>query len=340
VPAYSSNQAWLERTQEPVLEPDLPICDPHHHLWDVRTGFVQSRYLLDEILDDLSGGHNVVSTVFVECNAMVSAEGPPALRCVGETQFVNGVAAMSASGLYGECRVAAGIVGTADLCLGDAVAEVLDAQIAAGGGRFRGIRRMSFWHPSPEIPRLRSNPPEGLLLRDDFRAGFRHLSKRGLTFDVWCAHTQIPEATDLARAFPDTTIVLDHFGGPIGIGPYAGRRDEVFADWRVSIDELAKCPNVVVKLGGLNMQVNGYAWHTQAAPPRSEDLMQSTRRYFEHAIDRFGPDRCMLESNFPVDKLSCSYTVLWNAFKRLTRGYSTGERTALFRGTAERIYRL
>jgi len=340
VVAQAKNAAWLSSSQEEVLEPGLPICDPHHHLWDLRTGAIQERYLLDEILADIGGGHNIVSTVFIECGAMFREDGPEPLRCVGETEFVNGIAAMSASGIYGRTRIAAGIVGTVDLRIGDAAADVLDAHIAAGGGRFRGIRRGAFWHQSPDISNHRTNPPEGLLLRDDFRAGFKHLFPRKLSFEVWCAHTQLADAVALARAFPDTTIVLDHFGGPIGIGPYAGRADEVFAHWRMQIDELARCENVVVKLGGLNMEVNGFGWDRRPLPPTSSELMSATRRYFEHTIDRFGADRCMFESNFPVDKLSCSYSVLWNSFKRLSERYSADERAALFYGTAARVYRL
>ena len=338
--AQSTNQTWLEGVTEPALEPELPICDPHHHLWDGRPGAIQGRYLLDEMLADVGGGHNIVSTVFIECGAMFKTDGPEAYRCVGETEFVNGIAAMSASGTYGKARIGAGIIGTVDLRIGDAAAGVLDAHMAAGGGRFRGIRRGAFWHTSPVIPNHRTNPPEGLLLREDFRAGFKHLAPRKLSFEVWCSHPQIPDATSLARAFPDTTIVLDHFGGPCAIGPYAGKQDEVFADWKVKIDELATCPNVVAKLGGLNMEVNGYHWERQPKPPTSEGLMQATRRYFDHTIERFGVERCMFESNFPVDKLSCSYTVLWNSFKRLTKSYSAADRAALFHDTATRIYRL
>jgi L-fuconolactonase len=338
--AHSRNEDWLAKVQEEVLEPDLPICDPHHHLWDFRRGAVQERYLLDEILSDVNGGHNIVSTVFIECGAMFKADGPEAYRCIGETEFVNGIAAMSASGSYGRSRIAAGIIGTVDLRIGDAAGDVLDAHIAAGGGRFRGIRRGAFWHASPDIQNHRTNPPEGLLLRQDFRAGFKHLGPRKLSFEVWCAHTQLPDAISLARAFPDTTIVLDHFGGPIGIGPYANKQDEVFATWRKDIDELARCPNVAIKLGGLNMEVNGYGWEHRASPPTSAELAEATRRYFEHTIEQFSPSRCMFESNFPVDKLSCSYTVLWNSFKRLSKGYSADERAALFCGTAARVYRV
>ena len=336
----SRNHDWLAQTVEAPLEPDLPICDPHHHLWDRQPARVAPRYLLDEMLADTAGGHNVVSTVFIECGAMYRPDGPEALRPVGETEFVNGIAAMSASGGYGRTRVAAGIVGTADLRLGKAVADVLDAQIAAGGGRFRGIRRAAAWDADAAVPAHRTNPGRGLFFRDDFRAGFAQLAPRGLTFEAWCYHPQIPDVTALARAFPDTTIVLNHFGGPLGVGPYAGKADEVFAQWRGAIGELAACPNVVAKLGGINMEMNGFGWHERSRPPGSQELMEATRRYYETTIEAFGADRCMFESNFPVDKASCSYTVLWNSFKRLTAGCSAAEKARLFHDTAARVYRL
>ena len=342
----ATNDDWLARTDEPVIEPDLPICDPHHHLWEFRgetvpaSAAVAPRYLLDELLADLASGHNVVSTVFIECGAMFRAGGPEELRPVGETEFVAGIAAMSESGVYGQTRVAAGIVGTAELRRGDAAAEVLDRQIEAGGGRFRGIRQGGTWHEHPDVPNGRTQPPPNLFLDIRFREGFRHLASRGLSFEGWCYHPQIPALTDLARAFPDTTIILDHFGGPIGIGPYAGRGDEVFADWRRAIGPLAACPNVHAKLGGIAMVVNGFGWHEREAPPSSEALMEATRRYYEHTIEVFGVERCMFESNFPVDKLSCSYNVLWNSFKRLTADWSPSERAHLFHDTAARVYRL
>ena len=338
--ARSDNHAWLQRVREAALEPELPICDPHHHLWDARAGATQPRYLLDEYLDDMSGGHNIVSSVFIECGAMFRSQGPEAFRPVGETEFVKGIAAMSASGQYGNCRVAAGIVGTVDLKIGDASADVLDAQIEAAGGRFRGIRLGALWHREDAIRNHRTNPPEHLLLRDDFRAGFKHLAPRNLSFEAWCCHEQIPDVTDLARAFPDTTIVLDHFGGPLGVGSYAGRADDVFADWQAKISDLATCPNVMAKLGGLNMDINGFGWEARENPPTSEELASATRRYFDFTIEKFGPDRCMFESNFPVDKLSCDYTVLWNSFKRMTSDLSADERAALFHDTATRVYRL
>lgn len=338
--AKATNHDWLALTVEEALEPDLPICDPHHHLWDFKTERVAQRYLLDEILADVHSGHNVVSTVFIECGSMFKTTGPEALRAIGETEFVNGIAAMSASGLYGKCRVAAGIVGTADLKIGDAVAEVLDAQIAAGGGRFRGIRLGASWDASPAVSNHRTNPPQGLLVRKDFQTGFAHLAPRQLTFEAWCYHPQIPDVTALARAFPDTTIILDHFGGPLGIGPYAGKQDEVYAQWRASITTLATCPNVVAKLGGINMEVNGFGWHEKPRPPSSQELMEATRPYYEFTIEKFGVERCMFESNFPVDMVTCSYTVLWNSFKRLTTNYSAAEKAALYHDTAARVYRL
>ena len=336
----STNHNWLAQTVEASLEPDLPICDPHHHLWDLRAGRVASRYLLDEIVEDVAAGHNVVSTVFIECGAMFKSDGPEVLRPVGETEFVNGIAAMSASGLYGKTRVAAGIIGTASLRLGSAVGAVLDAQIAAGGGRFRGIRLGAAWDPDPSIPNHRTEPPQHLFLRDDFRAGFAQLAPRQLTFEAWCYHRQIPDVTALARAFPGTTIILDHFGGPLGIGPYAGKAKDVYAEWRPYISELATCPNVVAKLGGINMEINGFGWHERRRPPGSQELADATRHYYEFTIEKFGADRCMFESNFPVDKASCSYTVLWNSFKRLTSGCSATEKAKLFHDTAARVYRL
>jgi len=336
----ATNADWLALTVEEPLEPDLPICDPHHHLWDLRPARSAPRYLLDEVLADVQSGHNVVSTVFIECASMFKPDGPEAMRPVGEVEFVNGIAAMSASGTYGPARIAAGIVGTANLMLGDAVAAVLDAHLVAGGGRFRGIRLGATWDASDAIPNHRTNPPKGLLLRPDFRAGFAHLAPRQLTFEAWCYHHQIPEVTDLARAFPNTTIILDHFGGPIGIGPYAGKAKEVYAQWRAHVTELATCPNVVAKLGGINMEVNGFDWHEKSRPPSSQELVDATRHYYEYMLEQFGVDRCMFESNFPVDKASCSYTVLWNSFKRLTSSYSADEKAKLFHDTAARVYRL
>ena len=338
----------LEATQrsdihdEEVIDPARPIIDPHHHLWQ-RAGH---RYLLDELLADIGASdaqgarHNVRATVHVECASMYRAGGAPALQPVGETEFVQGIAAMSASGGFGATRVAAGIVGFADLCLGTAVREVLEAHIDAARQRFRGIRHAAGWHASDAIRNSHSNPNEALLRDKTFREGFAQLAPLGLSFDAWLFHPQLPELTDLARAFPDTVIVLNHFGGPLGIGPYAGQADAVFADWKRDIDALSSCPNVVAKLGGLAMPINGFGWHKRERPPGSQELAETTARYYLHTIERFGPQRCMFESNFPVDKVSCSYRVLWNSFKRLSAGFSDSEKDALFHDTAARTYRL
>lgn len=328
--------AWLNRTTETALDPALPICDPHHHLWD----YPQNRYLLEDICLDLSGGHNVVSTVFVDCVAMYRKEGPIEMRPIGETEFAQGIAAQSASGQYGPTAVAAGIVSFADLTLGSAVERVLEAHLAASRNRFRGIRHATSWHASPDIRNAHTKPTVGLLLDRQFREGFACLQKLGLSFDAWMYHTQLMDLADLAKAFPGTTIILDHIGGPLGIGPYEGKRAEVFEDWKRGIAAVAACPNVVVKLGGLTMTMCGFDWHKREQPPTSEMLATANAPYYMYCIEKFGPPRCMFESNFPVDKISCSYTVLWNSFKRMTKDFSPTERAALFHDTAVRAYRL
>jgi predicted TIM-barrel fold metal-dependent hydrolase len=329
-------QEWLDRRKEPIVEPDLPIVDPHHHLWD-RPGW---RYLLDELLADTASGHNIVATVFVQARTMTRAAGPVEMRPVGETEFVNGIAAMSASGIYGKTRHCAGIVGHADLALGSRVEPVLAAHIRAGGDRFRGIRHTSAWDADNSILNPAYSPPRGLLGNSKFREGFAVLGRFGLSFDAWLYHPQIDDVRDLARAFPQTKIVLNHVGGPIGIGAYAGKHKQVFPGWAASIKALAACPNVHVKLGGLGMRMGGFGFHEQPEPPSSEMLANTWRPYIEACIDAFSPSRCMFESNFPVDKGSYSYPVFWNACKLLTKGASNAEKADLFRGTATRFYRL
>ncbi len=333
--APAGTPEWLGQVREEILEPDLPICDPHHHLWD----HPRSRYLLEDLLADTGSGHNVMSTVFLECSSMYRADGPAALRPVGETEFVNGVAAMSASGGYGQTRACLGIVGFADLTLGAAVGEVLDAHMRVTD-RFKGIRHAAGWDESPDVRNSHTDPFQHLLLDAKFREGFAELGPRGLSFDAWLYHTQIPELTDLARAFPDVPIVFNHFGGPLGIGPYAGRRAEVFDAWKPAVAELAACPNVVAKLGGLLMPVNGFGFHKRERPATSDEIVAATGDWYRHALDCFGPSRCMFESNFPVDRQSCSYAVLWNAFKKLAAGFSAAEKADLFHDTAARVYRL
>jgi L-fuconolactonase len=329
---------WLKRRTEQALDPELPIVDPHHHLWDRP----RVPYTVVDLADDIGtladGGHNVVATVFVECRAIYRSAGDKAMRPVGETEFVVGQAAMADSGYYGKARACAAVVGHIDLMLGDLAGAVADAHIAAGGGRFRGIRHASAHDPSPDIRTTSTTPPSGMLADTTFRRGFAHLGERGLSFDAWLYHPQIGELADLADAFPDTTIILDHCGGPLGVGPY--KRDAIFEDWRASIRDVARRPNVCVKLGGLGMAVNGYDFHLHDDPPTSDTLAKAWRPWMETCIEAFGADRCMFESNFPVDKGSCSYTTLWNAFKKIAAGASAAERAALFHDTAARVYRI
>lgn len=325
--------SWLDQVTEEVLEPELPICDPHHHLWD----HPQNRYLLDQLLGDIGGGHNIVSTVFMECGSMYRSSGPPAMQPVGETEFVNGIAAMSESGAYGPARVCAAIVSYADLNFGESVGEVLDAHMGASN-RFRGIRHASAWDSSEEVRNSHTSPNRQMMADATFRRGFAELGKRNLTFDAWLYHPQIPDLTSLAQAFPNQTIVFDHFGGPLGIGPYVGKRDEIFQYWKNAVAELSTCENVVAKLGGLVMPINGFGFHKRERPATSQELVEVTKPYYTHMIECFGVERCMFESNFPVDKASCSYTVLWNSFKRIAKDFSSSEKRDLFHDTASRIY--
>lgn len=316
---------------EEILEPDLRICDPHHHLWDRP----DNRYLLPELLADLETGHRIEATVFVEASAFYSKHKPAHLAYVGETEFAAGVGAMADSGRYGPVRACAGIVGRAALDQGASVAETLAAHVAAGAGRFRGVRHIGAWDASPDIRMGRPGTPPNLYGTPAFREGFAKLAPLGLSFEAWQFHPQLPDVTALARAFPETPIMLNHVGGPLAIGPYAGKRDEVFADWSRDLRELATCPNVWVKLGGLAMATNG-----PPAGTTSAELAQAWRPYLETCIEAFGPQRSLFESNFPVDSYGATYDALWNAFKRIAAGASVTEKAALFYDNAVRFYRL
>ena len=334
---YGGND-WLALTQEPTLEPELPICDPHHHFWDFRLERLPyQRYLLHELAADVHGGHNVRSTVFIEARAMYRADGPEELRPVGEVEFVQGLAAASASGLYGPCQAAAAIVGHANLTLGERVAAVLEALQAASPNRFRGIRHNVMWDPHPEMD---SRAQPGTLASPTFRAGARVLARQGLSFDTFLYFPQLPELAALAAAVPDLPIILNHIGGLLRVGPYANRDTEVLAAWRRGLAAVAQCPNVFLKLGGLGMPWTGFDWHTRSQPIGSDALAQAMAPLLTYCIEQFGPDRCMFESNFPVDKVSFSHHILFNAFKRLSQGYSAAERAALFHDTAVRAYRI
>ncbi len=329
---------WLAKRVEPALEPGLPIIDPHHHLWDAPVR--DTRYFLDELNADLACGHTIISTVFIECLAMYRKGGDPAMAPVGEVEFANGYAAMSASGGYGATRVCEGIVGYADLGLGARVRDVLEAHIRAAGPRFKGVRNISVWHQDPAARGSSANPPPDVLTNPTFRQGFKVLADMGLTFDAFMYHTQLPELTAIARALPQAKIVMNHCGGAIGIGPYAGRKQETFAEWKGHMKDLAACPNVRIKLGGLGMRLFGFNVHEGPLPPSSEDLARAWGPHIETCIELFGPKRAMFESNFPVDKGSCSYGTLWNAFKRLSRDHSPEERDWMFRRAAAETYKL
>jgi predicted TIM-barrel fold metal-dependent hydrolase len=315
------------------MDPSLPICDAHHHLWE----HAGERYLLEDLLKDIGSGHNVVATVAIECKAMYRKSGPEEMRPVGETEFLQSVAERAAADANIATRVAAGIVGFADLNQGDRVAEVLEAHLAASPGRFRGIRHSTTWDPSEVI---RNDARPNLMSETSFRRGFSFLKRYNLSFDAWLYHPQLSELAALAHAFPDTDIFLDHIGGPLGVGPYAEKQNEVFDSWRRDVSELADCANVVVKLGGLGSERSGFDWHQRAVRPTSTEIAAVIKPYFEFCIDKFGANRCMFESNFPVEKRANSYLAVWNAFKLLTRNWSTAERAALFHDTAVRVYRL
>ena len=328
---------WLASTPEPTLEPELPICDAHHHLWEFRPEpAAYQRYLLAELAADVGSGHNVRSTVFIEVRTRYRPDGPEEMRPVGEVEFVEGLAAESARGRFGPTRMAAAIIGYADLKLGARVAPVLDAMQAASP-RFRGVRHSAGWDASPELV---NRDIRGVLSSEPYRAGARVLARRGLCLENSLYHPQLEELAAFARAVPDLTIVLNHIGGLARIGPYANRDDEVLPAWRRGIAAVAACPNVILKLGGVGQRRFGFDWHARPTPIGSEELAAALAPLMHHCIEQFGPRRCMFESNFPVDKVSYSYNVLYNAFKRLSQSYSPDERAALFHDTAARVYRL
>ncbi|WP_211869514.1 amidohydrolase family protein [Neoroseomonas terrae] len=333
----SVREDWLAQTREEPLDPAQPIIDAHHHLWD-RPGW---RYLADDFARDIAqGGHNILASVYVQARAMLRARGAEELRPVGETEFAAGMAAMSESGGYGPTHICAGIVGFADLRLGAAVRPVLEAHIRAGGGRFRGIRHIAAWDPDPTMLNPAYQPGQHMLLDPVFRAGFAELAPLGLSFDAWLLHPQLDDLVDLARAFPGTAIVLNHIGGPLAIGRYAGRREEARLEWAGAMQRLATCPNVHVKIGGLSMRMLGFGFEAQERPASSAERAQIWRPYVQTCIELFGAQRCLFESNFPVDKGAVGYGVLWNAFKRLAAGASAQEKDDLFWRTAARVYRL
>jgi len=330
-------QAWARQREEPPLEPDLPIVDPHHHVWDDAH---RGRYLVHELAADVNTGHNILATVFIECGSMYRADGPEAMKPVGEVEFVNGIAAMSASGRYGNARLCAGIVGHADLTLGDDVQPVLEALVAAGNGRLRGIRHGVCWDTGDAAKFGRHQVPQHQILDPTFRKGFARLAKLGLSFESWQFHPQLPDVANLLREFPEHNVILNHCGGLLQLPPHDKDRAETFKVWRANIRELAQFPNLTMKVGGLGMLYCDWDFHLRDVPPSSEEIAKVWRPYVEECIAAFGVNRCMMESNFPVDKQSCGYGVLWNALKRITQSCSPSEKAALYRDTAARVYRL
>jgi len=333
MPEIRPNSAeWLGLVREEIIDPARPIVDPHHHLW-IRPNWM---YVLEDFRADTGSGHNITKTVFIECREQYRQDGPEHLKPIGETEFVAKVAAVARNP---PGPPIAGIVAHADL-RSPLLDEVLDAQEAAAGGLLRGIRHAGARDPHPEQLSILGRGLEGQYASAEFRRGLARLGERGLTYDTWHYHHQNAAFRDMAAAVPETTLILDHFGTPLGVGRFAGQREEIFARWKDDIAAIAECPNVRAKLGGMAMPDNGFGWERRDRPPTSDEFVEAQSRYYHHAIACFGADRCMFESNFPVDRLSISYHVLWNAFKKMAAQYSPTEQEALFVGTATKTYRL
>jgi predicted TIM-barrel fold metal-dependent hydrolase len=314
---------------EEILEPELLICDPHHHLWNEPHANYMHPYMVEDLMADVHSGHRIDKTVFIECRSGYLNDGPEALRPLGEPAFV---VAAEPSGFV------AGIVGHIDLRIED-LDQALASLAEAGAGRLRGIRHITAFDPSPDIVLNRPGPP-GLFAEPAFRRGLTMLGRAGLSFDAWLHHPQIPTLTELARACPETTLILNHLGGRLGIGPYAAQRADVHSRWRSALSELASFDNVLLKLGGIGMPTFGQLWHQQPDGATSEQIAAVYGEDMQWCIEQFGVDRCMFESNFPVDKVSFSYATVWNAFKRIAAGASAAEKQALFHDTAARAYRI
>ncbi len=330
---------WLEQVREEIIEPHREIIDPHHHLWRNRFG---ADYLLPELWKDTGSGHKIVKTLFMECRAFYDKDAPAHLAPLGETKAITQIAEDSHADP--SQATIAGIVGHADLTLAgtqpDLLNDVLDQHIAIGKGLFKGIRHAAAFDKRPEDLLIPGPAPEYLHGKESFRKGIRMLAEKGLTYDTWHFHHQNLDFLDLARAVPECTMVLDHFGTPLGVGIYASCKDEIFQQWKQEIAELAKCPNVYAKLGGLAMPDNGFKWHLRDKPPSSDEFVAAQKKYYMHTIKCFGPERCMFESNFPVDRLSINYHVLFNGFKKLVADFSETEKHRMFYATAEKVYTL
>ena len=331
---------WLNQVQEDIIDPERPIIDPHHHLWLKR---FNRDYVLPQLWADTNSGHNIVKTIFMECRAFYLREGPEHLRPLGETEFIAQLARESRESSKPQARIA-GIVAHADLTLAgtntDQLLELLQRHRDSSQGLLRGIRHSAARDPHPKDLLIVSAAPPYIHGKESFRSGLRILAAQGLTYDSWHYHHQNQDFLELAQAVPECTMILDHFGTPLGVGVYRHCRDEIFQQWQQDMIELAKCPNVSAKLGGLAMPDNGFGWDRAARPPTSDELIRQQQHYYLHMLHCFGPQRCMFESNFPVDRLSVNYHVLWNAFKKMTQDLSEADKHALFYGTAEKVYSL
>ena len=327
------NDAWLDQVQEVALEPEREIVDPHHHLWEGPHLF----YTLENLHKDTGSGHNVVQTVFMECGASYDRDASDTFAPVGETRFVTTTAKESAT-KSGEATIAA-LVAHADLTSVELDA-VLDAHVEASEGLFRGIRHAGAWDPDPDALRIKPRGREGQYLDPAFQKGVARLGERGFTYDTWHYHHQNRDFLELAKAVPDTTMVLDHFGAPLGVGRFVGKRAEIFEAWKDDVAAIAECPNVFAKLGGMAMPDNGFGWDQDKTPPTSDAFVDAQAPWYHHMISCFGAERCMFESNFPVDRWSIGYGVLWNGLKKIAADYSEGEKAAMFAGTARKVYNL
>lgn len=327
---------WLDRVQEEIVDPDRLIIDTHHHLWGADGAL---PYQLDDLWTDTQSGHRVEKTIFMECGAEYRTEGPAQLRSLGEVEFVREAASKSANDPEGRSQIVA-LVSHIDLTLGEAIEEIVERHEEESGGLFRGVRHAGACARREDGLMIAGKAPVGLYGLKNFRTGVDQLGRLGHSYDTWHYHYQMKDFIALARAVPNTLMVLDHFGTPLGVGVYADQREAIYKEWKRDIAELARCENVVAKLGGLAMPDNGFGWMGRDTPPTSDEFKQAQRRYYLHTIDCFGPDRCLFESNFPVDKMSISYPVLWNGFKKIVQDFSEDEKQALFSETAMRIYRL
>jgi predicted TIM-barrel fold metal-dependent hydrolase len=333
MPTPGSDQ-WRDSHTEDIVDPDRPIIDSHHHLFKAGTRW--GVYALEDLWADTDSGHNIEKTVFIDCRYSYRADGPERMKPVGETEAACEVAGESAKA-EGKATIA-GIVSHADLLLGEAVEPVMAAHTQAGRGLFRGIRHMGVFDSTDSMPNTSLIPcPYG---EASFRSGVRTIGRLGYTYDAFHFFHQNQDFCELAQACPDTKMILNHFAFPVGVGAYAGKQEEVFKHWKEGIAAVARCTNVVAKLGGLAMPECGFGWESREAPPTSDEFVEAQKRYYLHTIECFGPSRCMFESNFPVDKVSISYPVMWNGMKKIVADFFEDEKHEMFYGTAARVYRV